>query len=203
MDLQDTGSDWTVIERVTRSWLQAPFRCYAKMFLRVTHAVSRQQEFIADELAARTLGAKPLADGLCSVHRVAPAIDYYWLNECGPVLSAGFLPPLADGFDIVRARHISERMDKHLQVQLSDGHADPYDTHPPLRNRIAAIGHLPHGPTPEQDLPAASLLENVPALEKELLAKLAGETKLPDCSRSFGMKWVPASTSHGGHGSSS
>jgi hypothetical protein len=158
-----------------RSWLQAPFRCYAKIFLRVTHAVSRRQEFIADELAARTLGAKPLADGLCSVHRVAPAFDYYWHNECGPVLSAGFLPPLADGFDqFVRARHISERMDQYLKVQLSDEKADPYDTHPPLRDRIAAIAHLPHGPTQEQESPAASLLENVSALEKELLAELAG-----------------------------
>ena len=161
-----------------RSWLQAPFRCYAKMFLRVTHAVSRRQEFIADELAARTLGAKPLADGLCSVQRAAPAFDYYWHNECGPVLSAGFLPPLADGFDqFVRAKHISERMDQHLKVQLSDGNADPYDTHPPLRDRIAAIAHLPHGPTQEQELPAASLLENVPALEKELLSRLAGADK--------------------------
>jgi len=161
-----------------RSWLQAPFRCYAKMFLRVTHAVSRRQEFIADELAARTLGAKPLADGLCSVHRVGPAFDYYWHSECGPVLSAGFLPPLADGFDqFVRAKHISERMDQHLKVQLSDGNADPYDTHPPLRDRLAAIAHLPHGPTQEQELPAASLLEDVSALEKDLLAKLAGADK--------------------------
>jgi heat shock protein HtpX len=159
----------------TRSWLQAPFRCYARMFLRVTHAVSRRQEFIADELAARTLGAKPLADGLCSVHRVAPAFDYYWRNECAPVLSAGFLPPLADGFDrFVRARHISASMDKQLEVQLSGGNSDPYDTHPPLRDRIAAIAHLPHGPAQGQELPAASLLDDVPALEKELLAKLAG-----------------------------
>jgi heat shock protein HtpX len=159
----------------TRSWLQAPFRCYARMFLRVTHAVSRRQEFIADELAARTLGAKPLADGLCSVHRVAPAFDYYWRNECAPVLSAGFLPPLADGFDrFVRARHISASMDEQLEVQLSGGNSDPYDTHPPLRDRIAAIAHLPHGPAQGQELPAASLLDDVPALEKELLAKLAG-----------------------------
>jgi Zn-dependent protease with chaperone function len=57
-----------------RTWLQAPFRWYARMFLRVTHAVSRRQEFIADELAARTVGVKPLTDGLCSVHRVAPRL---------------------------------------------------------------------------------------------------------------------------------
>jgi heat shock protein HtpX len=159
----------------TRAWLQAPFRWYAKLFLRVTHAVSRRQEFIADELAARTVGAKPLTDGLCSVHRIAPAFDYYWRSECGPVLGAGFLPPLADGFDqFVKARHIAESMDKHLEVQLAGGQADPYDTHPPLRDRIAAIAHLPQGPAQGHELPAVSLLENVPALERELLAQLAG-----------------------------
>jgi hypothetical protein len=159
----------------TRAWLQAPFRWYAKLFLRVTHAVSRRQEFIADELAARTVGAKPLTDGLRNVHRIAPAFDYYWRNECRPVLSAGFLPPLADGFDqFVKAGHIAETMDKHLEAQLAGGKADPYDTHPPLRDRIAAVAHLPRGPAQGHELPAASLLEDVPALERELLAQLAG-----------------------------
>ena len=45
---------------------------------------------------------------------------------------------------------------------------------PPLRDRIAAIARLPQGAAQGQELPAASLLEDLPALEKELLAKLAG-----------------------------
>jgi Zn-dependent protease with chaperone function len=157
------------------SWLQAPFRWYAKIFLRVTHAVSRRQEFIADELAARTVGARPLMDGLRSVHGAAPAFDYYWRSECAPVFNAGFLPPLADGFgQFVRAGHIAERMSKLLEAQLAEGKADPYDTHPPLRDRIAAIASLPEGPPLPHDLPAVSLLDDVPALERELLAQLAG-----------------------------
>jgi len=160
----------------SQSWLQAPFRWYGKMFLLVTHAVSRRQEFIADELAARTVGVKPLADGLRIVHQVAPAYDYYWRTECLPVFNAGFLPPLADGFGrFVTAEHIAERTQKHLEEQLAGSNKrDPYDTHPPLKDRIAAIAKLPEGPTEPQELPALSLLEDVPALERELLAQMAG-----------------------------
>jgi Zn-dependent protease with chaperone function len=159
-----------------RAWLQAPFRWYGKLFLRVTHAVSRRQEFVADELAARTVGARPLVDGLRSAHRVGPAFEYYWQGECTPVLTAGFLPPLADGFDqFMKARHIADRMDESLAAELASGKADPYDSHPPLKDRIAAVAGLPEGPsTLEGDLPAISLLEDLPGLERELIAKIAG-----------------------------
>jgi Zn-dependent protease with chaperone function len=157
------------------SWLQAPFRWYGKMFLRITHAVSRRQEFVADDLAARTVGSKPLTDGLCNVHKVAPAFNYYWHNECAPVLHAGFLPPLSEGFhQFVKSGGIAEKMDKHLEEQLANGKADPYDTHPPLKDRIAAVSCLPPGPALPEDLPAASLLEDVPTLERELMVQVAG-----------------------------
>ena len=168
----------------SQSWLQAPFRWYGKMFLLVTHAVSRRQEFVADELAARTVGVKPLADGLRIVHQVAPAYDYYWRTECLPVFNAGFLPPLADGFArFVTAEHIAERTHKLLEEQLTGGNkGDPYDTHPPLKDRIAAIAKLPDGPAQSQDLPALSLLEDVPALERELLAQMAGASEAAQLS---------------------
>ena len=160
------------------SWLQKPFLWYGKLFLRITHAVSRRQEFVADELAARTVGAKPLADGLKSIHKVAPAFDYYWRSECSPVLHAGFLPPLVDGFArFASAGTIAEKMDKHLEEQLASGKADPYDTHPPLKERIAAVASLPAGPELSEDPPAVSLLEDVPALERALMAQIAGTEK--------------------------
>jgi len=160
------------------SWLQVPFRLYAKLFLRITHAISRRQEFVADELAARAVGAKPLADGLCRVHKIAPAYDYYWRSECAPVLHAGFLPPLVEGFDqFVKVEQIAQEMDQHLEEQLASGKADPYDTHPPLKDRVAAVAHLPAGPELTEDLPALSLLADVPALERELIALLAGAQK--------------------------
>lgn len=160
------------------SWLQAPFRWYGNMFLRVTHAISRRQEFIADELAARTIGAAPLADGLRNVHKVAPAFDYYWRSEYAPVLNAGFLPPLSEGFgQFVNSRNVAEKMDQHLEAQLTNHKANPYDTHPPLKDRIAAVAGLPAGPALSEDLPAVSLLEDIPGLERELMIHVAGAEK--------------------------
>jgi Zn-dependent protease with chaperone function len=57
--------------------IRAPFLGYGKISLRITHAVSRAQEFSADRLAAETIGAGALADGLRSIHRGAAAGSYY------------------------------------------------------------------------------------------------------------------------------
>jgi Zn-dependent protease with chaperone function len=155
------------------SWLQLPFHWYGKIFLRITHAISRRQEFVADELAARAIGSQPLIGGLRKIHGVAPAFNAYWFNECAPVLNAGFRPPLTEGFrQFVQAGKIAEAIDKQIDEELKIGKADPYDTHPPLRERIAAVEHLPPGDFGSDDPPAITLLSDVPALESQLLATL-------------------------------
>lgn len=166
------------------SLLQLPFLWYGKLFLRITHAISRRQEFIADELAARTIGARPLADGLRRIHGVALAFNAYWQNECAPVLHAGFVPPLAEGFEkFISASNIVEAMDKHIDEELRNGKGDPYDTHPPLKERIAAVAHLPEGENPADDPSALSLLEDIPTLESQLLATMAGPVEAAKLKR--------------------
>ncbi len=158
------------------SLLQLPFLWYGKMFLRITHAVSRRQEFVADELAARAMGSKPLIDGLRTVHGVAPAFASYWSSECAPVLNAGFRPPLVEGFQaFVQSGRIAELIRKELDEELKSAKVDPYDTHPPLKERIAAVEHLPAGRVPAPDLAAITLLDEVTALETQLLAAMAGD----------------------------
>ena len=78
--------------------LQLPFLWYGRLFLRVSQAVSRQQEFAADQLAARTVGAKPMIDGLRNLARGSIAFDSYWRQEVVPLVEAGFQPPVAEGF---------------------------------------------------------------------------------------------------------
>ena len=53
--------------------LAAPFDLYAKLFLKTTLAVSRQQEFEADRTAARVAGAAPMTRALQRVTALAPA----------------------------------------------------------------------------------------------------------------------------------
>lgn len=155
------------------SWLQFPFLWYGKMFLRITHAVSRRQEFVADELAARAIGSKPLIGGLRTVHAVAPAFNAYWFNECAPVLNAGFRPPLTEGFQrFVNAAPVADAIHRQLDRELEEGTADPYDTHPPLKERIAAVESLPAGDAGPNDPPSSTLLGDLTSLENQLLAAL-------------------------------
>lgn len=163
------------LANLRRRWsvISLPFLWYGKAFLRLTSAVSRQQEFAADALAARTVGAGALASGLRTLHRDAAAFAPYWAGEVLPVLRNGYLPPLALGFGHFRAvPDIAEATGALLETEIREATADPYDTHPPLRERLAALAEDPAGQAPATQLAAISLLERTEELERELVTFL-------------------------------
>jgi hypothetical protein len=146
------------------------------LFLRVSHAVSRRQELMADVLAARIAGAAALAGGLRAVHGAALAFQPYWAGEVDPVLNAGFLPPLAGGFArFVAQPGIAEGIRSAVDAEASEGKHDPYDTHPSLRDRLVALGPAADRPQPADEPAALSLIDDVAGLEAQLLAALAGD----------------------------
>jgi heat shock protein HtpX len=158
------------------SILQKPFLWYGKAFLRMTHIVSRRQEFTADALAASVVGSRPLIEGLKQLHGTTLAFNAYWANEVVPVLSRGFHPPLAEGFRrYLGSSRITESMSDSLDRELAEGKTNPYDTHPPLRERIAAVQSLPDRETPGSDLPAISLLGDLEGLETHLIGATSTE----------------------------
>ncbi|HAB17703.1 MAG TPA: M48 family metallopeptidase [Verrucomicrobiota bacterium] len=152
------------------SLLQIPFALYGRMFMRVTQSVSRQQEFSADALAARTVGARPLIEGLRVVHQTAPAFSAYWQHEVMPVIAAGYQPPVNEGFQrFTGSPKVVDAMAEGLAKELSEGTSDPFDSHPALRERIAALEQLPAGEIPANDPTAISLLDGAAEVESELL----------------------------------
>jgi Zn-dependent protease with chaperone function len=158
--------------------LSKPFEWYAKAFLRITHAISRRQEFAADALAARVSGTTTAIDALKAVHGAGMAFEPYWHSEVVPAIQKGFRPPLAEGFrQFVAAPPIATNVVEALEKEIAEGKVDPYDTHPPLRDRIAAL----EGATrvvrsdTEDQAPAISLLDNVGALEQALLDEMVVE----------------------------
>jgi len=158
------------------SVLQRLFILYGKLFLRVSHAVSRKQEFAADRLAARTVGASALIEGLKKIHGAAAMFDSYWRSEVAPVLHNGYRPPITEGFGrFFRAERVVKAIDEHLAHELVEGKAEIYDTHPSLRERIAAAQGYAHDEPPGESDSALSLICNLEALELELLQSISTE----------------------------
>lgn len=154
--------------------LQAPFMAYGKMFLRVTNAVSRQQEYTADQLSAKLIGKEIAIEGLKKIHKYAPAYDSYFQQEYLPIVNAGYQPPLMDGFEIfLKSEIVTKAISEYYEKQLHEGKADPYDSHPSLKERIEALENY-SGPAKLADnTSATSLLMEPGQMEGPLLRALA------------------------------
>jgi len=164
------------------AFLQKPFEWYGLGFLRLTHAVSRNQELTADALAARVAGAQSLIEGLKRIHGAALAFHWYVRNEVFPVIERRFAPPLAEGFE----HFISSPLVAHVvnarveeEVEEEEGKGNPYDTHPPLSARIAALSALPQGAAEGTDPIAVTLLGDVRNVEHDLARAFASKATGP------------------------
>ena len=176
--------------------IRLPFTAYARLFCRITNAVSRHQEYAADAIAARTAGAAALIEGLKKIHRASVAFGVYWRTEYAPALGRRVRPPLAAGLaQFLAHSDISARLDDALQQELATANSDPYDTHPPLADRCDALARLDSPVGSRDPRPAIALLSGVDNLERELLSiavnpELEAATavswrEIPECA------WVP------------
>jgi heat shock protein HtpX len=166
------------LEQLGGSLLQKPFIWYGGLFLRLTNAVARKQEYAADALAAAVTGPGPIIAGLKKLCQAGPAFETYWGSELEPLLSHGFRPPLAEGFQaFIRSPEVFLAMQEAMIQEMEQSVPNPYDTHPSLKDRIAALEELPAPSMPTDDHPALALIGHVAELEKELMASLYGEER--------------------------
>ncbi|HEY3496199.1 MAG TPA: M48 family metallopeptidase [Polyangiaceae bacterium] len=158
--------------------VRKPFEWYGNFFLRITHSISRAQEYAADALAARVVGAAPLIRGLKTVHGGAAAYGAYLQQEFAPVVRAGFRPPLAEGFrTFVEGKRVKASLEKLVDTELAGAEHDPFDTHPPLAHRIEALAEFAEEAGETDDSPAIELLEN-PAAEEARLVRRDDDSQL-------------------------
>ena len=152
-----------------RSILQIPFALYGKMYLRITHGISRQQEYAADALAASVAGTGPLAEGLEEIHRYAPAHAVFWQSEYLPVMASGYYAPMLEGFSrFMEDPRVKDMSARKLAEDKASAIVNPYDTHPPLGERLNAIKDLDSGSSGGGTSPALSLLGDTQGAEREL-----------------------------------
>jgi heat shock protein HtpX len=163
------------VTTVSGSVLRELFLWYAKLFLRITEAVSRRQEYIADELASRVAGAGAMIAGLRKTHAAASAFGTYLGSEVAPVLGAGYVPPVSEGFArFLEAPPIASGVQAVLRKAEAEGSTDLYDSHPCLKDRVTALGHLPQTRGGDSR-PATALLANLAQWERRLLAAVSNE----------------------------
>jgi Zn-dependent protease with chaperone function len=169
---------WTLRGLSPHATRRQPFLWYARTYTSVFHALVRRQEFIADEIASRAVGAGALIGGLQRVHGAAHAFEMYWSNEVAPALSAGFRLPLAEGFGrFVASQQVADAISRNLSRHLANTQTTPYDTHPLLSERIAAAERFTQESPTDNDPSAISLLNALPELELQLFAVISGEDR--------------------------
>lgn len=163
------------IERLSDNILQKIFVAYGNLFLRITHAISRRQEFVADEVAARVVGPGVMISGLRKVQGAALAFPGYWQSELAVVLAAGYLPPVIQGFSrFMQAPGVASGVRAAVTQAEQQEATNVFDTHPALRDRIAALSAFVPRSANGDDRPAAALLSNVTMWERRVLGSLAG-----------------------------
>lgn len=163
------GRTLTELSNQDRQALHQVFSWYAAVFLRVTQAISRAQEFAADHMAAKAFGPEVMGRSLQKTRRLALGYAIYQGSEFAPIVEAGRRPALLEGFGRFLAQR---RIDETLSRFDATAHgevADPYDSHPPLEQRLEAIGSVRGSSAAGDPRPAIQLLEDLEGVELALL----------------------------------
>jgi Zn-dependent protease with chaperone function len=159
--------------------IHKPFEWYGNFFMRVTQAISRAQELAADRLAAQVAGAQAMIDALVAVERSGMAYDAFFRDELVPVVSNGFKPPIAAGFSrFLEAEPVAASLASAVDESLREGKGDTYDSHPPLRERVAALQALVTEAPRTREPFASSLLHQLPRLEEALLRSMLTDASM-------------------------
>ncbi len=124
----------------------ALFTAYAKRVLLVTENASRHQEYAADRVAAAIAGREAAASALRELPVLDAAFDFYLDRFLSAGLGANLLPPPAEalgGFGALLADESRLAELGEIRRNPPVREPDPYDSHPPMADRIAAIEAMP------------------------------------------------------------
>jgi Zn-dependent protease with chaperone function len=137
--------------------IRGVFLLYAKLYLRVSQAVSRRQELEADASAVAVAGRRPMGDALRKVRASAATWEFYVNTHCRLIGPAQARP--ADLFAGFYTLFHEPSMGAEV-ARLAEAPEDrsPYDSHPGLAERLAAIGRLPEPSVRPDPRPALALL---------------------------------------------
>ncbi|MFE2290228.1 M48 family metallopeptidase [Streptomyces sp. NPDC059452] len=172
VDTTGTGVTYRAMARL--------YTAYGKFYLRATLSGSRRAEFAADVAAARIAGRDATASALREIPVLDAAHDFYLNSYATLGVQAGLLPSRGEflgGFrHLLTARH--EELDGMRGGPLPTEPVSPYDSHPPIAERVARIEALPDdGRASDPVRPALALLADagraLAAVEEAVLTPAA------------------------------
>ncbi|MFM9589096.1 M48 family metalloprotease [Streptomyces scabiei] len=153
------------------------YTCYARLYIRATLTDARRQEYAADAAAARIAGRDATASALREIPALDAAFGFYMNSYATLGAEARLLPPRGEFFG-GHGRMLSARQLElvGLRAELPTEPASPYDSHPPIADRVARIEALPaDGRADEARGPALGLLADpdrtLAALEDAVLTE--------------------------------
>ncbi|WP_143231017.1 M48 family metallopeptidase [Actinosynnema sp. ALI-1.44] len=152
-------------------WL---FGLYMKLYFVVARSANRAQELQADVLAVRAAGKTAARTALGKIPAMALAWGHFNRSYVGMVPHAGRTPQLLMGFHSYLTNDTRRRQLAEVQGEMLDTEpASKYDSHPPIRVRIATVDQMAEPDKASDTRPAWALLvrpdQAIPRLESQLL----------------------------------
>lgn len=165
------------------------FTGYAKLYFKVSESVSRRQEYAADLAAARIAGRDATASALRRIPALTAAEGFYFERYVTMGWAAGLLPLPGQVYgglgELIADPKRREELER-LGLELPEPEADPYDSHPPIAQRVAAVEALPDdGRGPDTSGPALALLRE----PERTLAELELVAMIPEAATKQRLDW--------------
>ncbi|MFK0010838.1 M48 family metalloprotease [Streptomyces sp. NPDC091027] len=163
------------------------YMAYGNFYLRATWSTARRQELEADLASVRVAGRDAAASALRERNALGEAHAFYMDSYATLGVRAGLLPRPGEVFGGLR--HFLEARSPELEAlrrELPTQPVSPYDSHPPLAERVARIEALPDdGRADLPARPALDLLSDAAAT----LAALEGAVLTPDALALARVDW--------------
>jgi hypothetical protein len=133
-------------------------RLHAGAYFSLTGVLARQQELAADSFSASLVGAEVAARALRRSALDTVAFDVYMQSEVSAAVGVGGMPSdLLLGYDPFRRLLLASPMGEEIRRAVMESPPRFGDSHPTLRQRLAALGEPTEG-ADETTLPRAITL---------------------------------------------
>ncbi len=139
--------------------LLIPLSLYARLYYRLSRAVSRRQELEADAAAAAIAGPAVTADALRAVHAIGVCWEVFRTEVATPMRRSGRMPDDAfSAFGAMLADPVFEPRLAGLRESMPEHPPSRLDTHPSFATRLDLLSKMPAVSIARSSGPADSLL---------------------------------------------